>query len=116
MAGEISKVYQARRDVLISGLSKAGWLVEPPKATMFVWARIPEPFVSMGSLEFTKLLMKEAKVALSPGIGFGPMGEGFVRFSLIVEIERTDEATRRIAAFLKNERVLNALQPETVNI
>jgi alanine-synthesizing transaminase len=114
--GEISKVYQARRDALISGLSKAGWLVEPPKATMFVWARIPEPFVSMGSLEFTKLLMKEAKVALSPGIGFGPMGEGFVRFSLIVEIERTDEATRRIAAFLKNERVLNALQPETVNI
>jgi len=114
--GEIAKVYHARRDALISGLSKAGWQVEPPKATMFVWAPIPEPFVSMGSLEFTKLLMREAKVALSPGIGFGPMGEGFVRFSLIVDIERTNEATRRVAAFLKSERVLNALQPEAVNI
>jgi alanine-synthesizing transaminase len=90
--------------------------VPPPKATMFVWARIPEPFAALGSLEFTKLLLKEAGVALSPGIGFGPMGEGFVRFSLIEEIARTNEATRRIGEFFRNDRILSSLPAETANV
>ena len=73
---------------------------------MFVWAEIPEPFRALGSLEFTKFLMKEARVALSPGIGFGPMGEGFVRFSLIEDLQRTREATDRIGAVLQSETQL----------
>ncbi len=113
---EIRAIYQERRDVLIDSLKAAGWSVAPPKATMFVWAAIPEPFAALGSLEFTKLLLKEAGVALSPGIGFGPMGEGFVRFSLIEDIGRTKEAARRIGEFLRNERILSPLPAETVNV
>jgi alanine-synthesizing transaminase len=113
---EIRAVYQERRDVLIKSLQAAGWSVPPPKATMFVWAAIPEPFVQLGSLEFSKLLLKEAGVALSPGIGFGPMGEGHVRFSLIEDIARTTEAARRIGEFLRNDRILSSLPAETVNV
>ncbi|HEX3681622.1 MAG TPA: aminotransferase class I/II-fold pyridoxal phosphate-dependent enzyme [Bryobacteraceae bacterium] len=102
---EICAVYQARRDVLVAGLHAAGWQVEPPKATMFLWARIPEPFAEMGSLEFAKLLMREAHVAVSPGMGFGPMGEGFVRFSLIESDERMREATRSIGRLLASDDV-----------
>ncbi|MDQ2842389.1 MAG: aminotransferase class I/II-fold pyridoxal phosphate-dependent enzyme [Acidobacteriota bacterium] len=94
--GNIRDLYQSRRDSLVEGLYEAGWPVDPPKATMFLWAQIPESFRGMGSLEFTKFLMKEARVAVSPGMGFGPMGEGFVRFSLIEGSERTREATERI--------------------
>ena len=101
--GQIREIYQARRDALISGLHDAGWPVPAPKASMFVWAQIPKPFRAMGSLEFTKFLMKEARVALSPGIGFGPMGEGFVRFSLIEDLGRTREAADRIGALLQAE-------------
>lgn len=114
--GEIRAIYQERRDVLIASLQAGGWSVPPPKATMFVWAEIPEPFRSLGSLEFTKLLLREAGVALSPGIGFGPMGEGYVRFSLIEDIARTKEAARRIGEFLGSERVLSSLPAEAVNI
>ena len=103
---KICRIYQSRRDVLVDGLNRAGWNVEPPKASMFVWARIPEPFVEMGSLEFAKLLMSEALVAVSPGIGFGPMGEGFVRFSLIENNHRTRQATKSIGLFLQRESVL----------
>jgi alanine-synthesizing transaminase len=99
---EIRDVYQVRRAWLVSALHQAGWLVDPPKATMFLWARIPGPFHEMGSLEFVRLLMKEAHVALSPGIGFGPMGEGYVRFSLIENEKRTREAARRIGEVLSN--------------
>lgn len=106
--GQIREIYQARRDVLTSGLGAAGWPVKPPQASMFVWAEIPEPFRAMGSLEFTKFLMKEARVALSPGIGFGPMGEGFVRFSLIEDLGRTREAADRIGAVLQSETQLAA--------
>jgi alanine-synthesizing transaminase len=102
---EICEVYQARRDVLIQGLNEIGWKVDPPKATMFVWARIPDPFAEMGSLEFAKMLMRESRVAVSPGIGFGPMGEGFVRFSLIECDERTREAVRNIGRVLEKEGV-----------
>jgi alanine-synthesizing transaminase len=114
--GEIRAVYQNRRDVLIESLKAAGWNVPPPKATMFAWAAIPEPFTGLGSLEFTKLLLKEAQVALSPGIGFGPMGEGFVRFSLIEDEARTQEAARRIGEFLRNDRILSSLPAEAVNV
>jgi alanine-synthesizing transaminase len=103
---KICHTYRSRRDVLVEGLNRAGWAVEPPKGSMFVWARIPEPFAEMGSLEFAKMLMSEALVAVSPGIGFGPMGEGFVRFSLIENNHRTRQATKNIAQFLQRENVL----------
>jgi alanine-synthesizing transaminase len=114
--GQIREIYQARRDVLISGLRSAGWRVPPPKASMFVWAEIPEQFRAMGSLEFTKFVMKEARVALSPGIGFGPMGEGFVRFSLIEDLSRTREATDRIGAMLQSEAQFEMSGAGTANL
>jgi len=97
---QITATYRSRRDVLISGLNNAGWAVESPKATMFVWAKIPEPFREMGSLEFTKKLLKEAKVAVSPGIGFGEYGDDFVRFSLVENEHRTRQAVRGIRGIL----------------
>jgi alanine-synthesizing transaminase len=98
---DIRAVYQKRRDALVSGLREAGWPVTPPMASMFLWARIPQGYASAGSLEFAKMLMQKARVAVSPGIGFGPMGEGYVRFSLIESVERTLEAAERIARFLR---------------
>jgi alanine-synthesizing transaminase len=102
---KICAVYQKRRDVLVTGLRRAGWHVEPPRGSMFVWARIPEPFRSMGSLEFAKLLLERALVAVSPGIGFGPMGEGHVRFALVENEHRIRQATRSIGQFLKQTSV-----------
>jgi alanine-synthesizing transaminase len=93
---EIANIYESRRNVLIQGLHSAGWVVEPPRATMFVWAQIPEPFHKMESLEFAKYLIKEAGVAVSPGIGFGPAGEGFVRFALVENEHRIRQAARGI--------------------
>lgn len=93
---EISNMYESRRDVLCDGLNALGWKVEKPKATMFVWAPIPEQFKAMGSLEFSKLLLKEAKVAVSPGIGFGEYGDDHVRFGLIENEHRTRQAIRGI--------------------
>ena len=98
--GEICENYRRRRDVLVEGLNRAGWAVGMPKATMFVWARIPEAFRELGSLEFSKLLLTEAKVAVSPGIGFGEYGDGHVRFSLIENEERTRQALRGIKLML----------------
>ena len=93
---DIRRTYQRRRDALCDGLSRAGWVIEKPKATMFVWASIPEAFRSLGSLEFSKLLLREAKVAVSPGIGFGEYGDEYVRFSLIENEHRTRQAVRGI--------------------
>jgi alanine-synthesizing transaminase len=93
---ETVTVYRKRRDTLCEGLVRAGWPVEKPKATMFVWAPIPEPFREMGSLEFSKFLLREAKVAVSPGVGFGADGDGFVRFALIENEHRTRQAIRGI--------------------
>lgn len=93
---EIRKIYQGRRDILIDGLKNAGWSVDPPKATMFVWAEIPEPFKKLGSLEFSKISIKEAGVAVSPGIGFGDGGDEFVRFALVENEHRIRQATRGI--------------------
>ncbi|HKN09755.1 MAG TPA: alanine transaminase [Pseudomonadota bacterium] len=92
----IVDTYRRRRDTLISGLNRAGWPVIKPLATMFVWAPIPEPYRAMGSLEFAKFLLAEAKVAVSPGIGFGADGDGFVRFALIENEHRTRQAIRGI--------------------
>ncbi len=103
---KIRALYQHRRDVLIQGLHRAGWEVAPPQGTMFVWAPVPEPYRAEGSLEFAKLLMKEALVAVSPGIGFGPMGEGFVRFALVENDHRTRQAMRSIKQFLARKPVL----------
>jgi alanine-synthesizing transaminase len=93
---EIRVLYQARRDVLVDGLNRIGWQVAKPKATMFVWARIPEEFESMGSLEFSTFLLQEGKVAVSPGIGFGEYGDKYVRFALIENEHRTRQAIRGI--------------------
>jgi alanine-synthesizing transaminase len=93
---EYVKVYRSRRNELIRGLNRAGWPVEPPKATMFVWARIPEPFRKMGSLEFCKFLLKEGGVAVSPGVGFGEGGDEYVRFALVENEHRIKQATRGI--------------------
>jgi alanine-synthesizing transaminase len=101
--GKIRALYQKRRDLLVDGLNKAGWPVERPRGTMFVWAPIPHRFKSLGSLEFSKVLLEKALVAVSPGIGFGPLGEGFVRFALIENDHRTRQALRSIKHFLRRE-------------
>lgn len=99
---EICQLYQDRRDVLCDGLNAAGWEVERPRATMFVWARLPEKFRELKSLEFTKLLLREAKVAVSPGIGFGEYGDEYVRFALIENQHRTRQAVRGIKEMLRD--------------
>lgn len=102
---EISALYQRRRDVLCNGLNSIGWPVEPPKATMFVWAPIPEQYRHMGSLEFSKKLLDEAKVAVSPGVGFGEQGDDHVRFGLIENEHRTRQAVRGIRDMFKKDRM-----------
>ncbi|MCW5796859.1 MAG: putative aminotransferase, PLP-dependent [Nitrospira sp.] len=97
---EVVQRYQNRRNVLVNGLNRIGWPVALPRATMFVWARIPDPFRHMGSLEFSKLLLREAKVAVSPGIGFGEGGDEFVRFALVENEHRTRQALRGIRKVL----------------
>jgi alanine-synthesizing transaminase len=91
---DIVELHRKRRDVLVDGLNKIGWTVEKPRGTMFVWAPIPEEFRSMGSLEFSKLLIQECKVAVSPGIGFGEYGDGHVRFALVENEQRIRQALR----------------------
>jgi len=97
---EITEKYRRRRDALCDGLCRSGWQVEKPKATMFVWAKIPQAYESMGSVEFSKLLLKEARVATSPGIGFGEYGEGYVRFALIENEHRIKQAVKGIRNLL----------------
>jgi alanine-synthesizing transaminase len=99
---KIREMYQERRDVLVEGLNAAGWPVTSPQGSMFLWAKIPERFAHMTSLEFAKELMEKALVAVSPGIGFGPMGEGHVRFSFIENPHRTRQAMRAIKQFLRD--------------
>jgi alanine-synthesizing transaminase len=100
---EIRDMYYNRRNVLCDGLNSIGWNVERPKATMFVWAPIPEQYQHMGSLEFTKKLLQEAKVAVSPGIGFGDYGDDHVRFSLIENEHRTRQAIRGIRDMIRKD-------------
>jgi alanine-synthesizing transaminase len=98
---EICSIYKARRDVLVPGLNKLGWPVDMPRATMFAWARIPEQFRHLGSIEFSKKLLLAAKVAVSPGVGFGDHGDSHVRFALIENEERTRQALRGIKQMFK---------------
>ena len=93
---EIREIYQKRRDILCEGLSRVGWHIEKPKGTMFVWAKIPEPFRTMGSLEFSKLLLNKAEVCVSPGIGFGEYGNDYVRFALVENDKRIRQAVNGI--------------------
>ena len=105
---EICGMYQSRRDVLCDGLNNIGWHVEKPKATMFVWAPIPEPYRAMGSLEFSKKLLSEAKVAVSPGIGFGEHGDDHVRFGLIENEHRTRQAVRGIRDMFRKDGLIES--------
>ncbi len=102
---KICALYQSRRDVLVEGLCRAGWPVESPRGTMFLWAPIPARFQSLGSLEFSKQLLDNALVAVSPGVGFGPMGEGHVRFALVENDQRIRQATRNIKRWFSGGRV-----------
>ena len=101
--GQIRERYMLRRDKLIEGLARSGWEIPKPKGTMFVWAEIPETFKKIGSLEFSKLLIERAKVAVSPGIGFGTYGEGFVRFALVENEQRIMQAVRGIRKVLSGD-------------
>ncbi len=94
------EIYERRRNSLCDGLARIGWHVDPPKGTMFTWAPIPEPYLEMGSVEFASMIVKEANVALSPGVGFGPGGEGYVRFALIENEQRINQATRNLGRAL----------------
>ena len=98
---QVAAVYRSRRDALCEGLARVGWEFPKPRATMFVWAPIPEPYRDLGSLDFSVLLTREARVAVSPGVGFGPGGEGFVRFALVENEERIRQAVRGIRAALE---------------
>ena len=97
---EIVETYRNRRDALVDGLNRIGWSIEKPKATMFVWARIPDAYQKMGSLEFSKMLIEKGGVAVSPGIGFGNEGEGYVRFALVENEHRIKQAVRGIRSIL----------------
>lgn len=97
---EIVNIYRERRDVLVDGLDRIGWHIEKPKATMFVWAKIPEQYQKMGSVEFSKMLIKKAKVAVSPGRGFGEYGDDYVRFALVENPHRTRQAIKGIKQVL----------------
>ncbi len=101
---EIRGIYQNRRDVLCEGLQRIGWPVEKPRGTMFVWAEIPEVYREMGSLEFSKFLLRETEVAVSPGVGFGDLGDGYVRFALVENEHRTRQALRNLRAIFHKEK------------
>jgi len=103
---EIREQYEKRRDVLAKGLHEAGWMVEVPRASMYIWAEIPEPYKAAGSLEFAKRLLAEAKVAVSPGIGFGDYGDGHVRFALIENEQRTRQAVRGIKEMFRKDGLM----------
>ena len=108
-------LYRNRRDVLVDGLATAGWQVPSPPATMFVWAPIPPAFAHIGSLEFSKLLLRQAKVAVSPGIGFGEYGDGHVRFALVENRQRIRQAVRNIKSFFKEtDKLLEELEEPAV--
>jgi len=99
--GEVNEIYRGRREALLTGLDRAGWKLEPPRGTMFAWATIPDSLAEMGSLDFAIRLLEEAKVAVSPGVGFGPAGEGHVRFALVENEQRITQATRGIRRALE---------------
>jgi alanine-synthesizing transaminase len=99
---EMRATYRRRRDVLVESFGRAGWHVPSPRASMFAWAPIPEPFKALGSVEFSKLLVEKADIAVSPGIGFGEYGEGYVRIALVENEQRIRQAARNVRRFLDN--------------
>ncbi len=112
---EVRDIYRARRDVLISGLASAGWDIPSPPATMFAWAPLPAAFEAIGSLEFFKLLLEHAEVAVSPGIGFGEYGEGYVRIALVENEQRIRQAVRNIKKFLANaDKILASREKQAI--
>ena len=98
---EMRETYKRRRDVLVESFGRAGWDIPAPRASMFAWAPMPEPFRTLGSVEFSTLLVEKAEVAVSPGIGFGEHGEGFVRIALVENEQRIRQAARNIRRFLE---------------
>ena len=112
---QVRALYRERRDVLIRGLAQAGWKIPSPEGSMFAWAPIPPPFAGLGSVEFSKLLLTRAKVAVSPGLGFGEHGEGFVRIALVENAHRLRQATRNIRTFLQAgcNQIESAMEPST---
>ena len=108
---KIAMTYAERRDVLVKGLNSIGWKVQKPKATMYVWAKIPENFRHMGSVEFSKMLIEKAKVAVSPGLGFGEYGDGYVRFALVENTLRIKQAIRGIRRIMR-KATWETLRPE----
>jgi alanine-synthesizing transaminase len=113
---ETRERYRARRDVVIDGLHQAGWELPQPEATMFAWAPIPPAFQAIGSLAFSKLLLERANVAVSPGIGFGEYGEGFVRIALVENRQRLRQATRNIKAFLSGRNDIAELRRYSLDV
>jgi alanine-synthesizing transaminase len=103
---EVVEQYRRRRDVLVKGLHEAGWMVENPKASMYIWAKIPEPYMALGSLEFAKRLLADAHVAVSPGVGFGEYGDDHVRFALIENEQRTRQAVRGIKEMFRKDGLM----------
>lgn len=104
---KVVELYRSRRDVLAKGLHDLGWLVEVPKASMYIWAKIPEFYKDLGSLEFSKRLLADAKVAVSPGIGFGEYGDDYVRFALIENEQRTRQAVRGIKDMFRKDGLVS---------
>jgi alanine-synthesizing transaminase len=99
---EMREIYRRRRDVLVESFGRAGWTVPSPRASMFAWAPVPEPFRELGSVEFSKLLVEKADIAVSPGIGFGEYGEGYVRIALVENEQRIRQAARNVRRFLES--------------
>ena len=99
---DIRGIYKSRRDVLVKSMKQAGWEIPPPPASMFAWAPIPERFRDIGSMEFARLLVEEAGVAVAPGLGFGEYGEGYVRIGLVENEQRIRQAARNVKKFLGN--------------
>jgi alanine-synthesizing transaminase len=98
---EMRETYKRRRDVLVESFGRAGWEIPAPRASMFAWARLPEAFRTLGSIEFATLLVEKAEVAVSPGIGFGEYGEGFMRIALVENEQRIRQAARNLRRFLE---------------
>ena len=114
---KVRGVYRKRRDVLVDAMGKAGWDIPSPEATMFAWAQIPEKFKSLGSLEFSKVLLKEADISVAPGIGFGEYGENFVRIGLVENEHRIRQAARNIKSiFNKADKILSRYSPDQIGV
>ena len=105
---EVRETYRQRRDVLIDSMGRAGWRIPSPPATMFAWAPVPEPFAGIGSMAFSKILLREAEVAVAPGVGFGEYGEGFVRLGLVENEQRIRQAARGVKKVIQNAEALLA--------